>query len=82
MFEQYSMVRVTKLLRPVEEYDSWHVNKRFPRIGEIGTIVEILNAPGLPVLYVVEKTEDNGRTTWLSDFVAEELEPVTISPNA
>ena len=73
---QYSIVRVVCLLHLVETYNGWHVNKRSPQIGDIGVIVEILHAPDLPDMYVVESVEPDGTTLWLSDFDADEITSV------
>ena len=73
--QQYGLVRIWQLLRPPDEYDNWQVNQRPPQIGDEGTLLEILHARGLPDLYVVESVGENGRTVWLADFAAEELEP-------
>ena len=74
--KQYSIVRVVRLLRPAEEYDKWQVNKRCPRTEDTGTIVEILHVPNLPDKYVVEATEPDGSTVWLSEFDVGEIGPV------
>jgi hypothetical protein len=70
---QYDMVHIRCLLRSLELYDGWRINQRPPRIGDVGTIVEVLRAPGLPDRYVVEASGPDGITVWLSDFEAEEL---------
>ena len=58
---------------PPESYDGWRINQRPPRVGDVGTIVEILQAPGLSDRYVVETSGPDGITVWLGDFQAEEL---------
>lgn len=73
--EQYQLVRVTSLHQANAEYDGWRVNRRPPEIGDIGTLVDILHADGLPDRFVVECCEADGTTVWLSDFNADELEP-------
>jgi hypothetical protein len=75
-FTEYSLVRVKKLLHIVEYYDGWKINQRSPQIGDVGTIVEILLAPNLPIGYIVECSNNEGYTIWLSIFLAEEIEPV------
>ncbi len=75
LFQQYSMVRVSRLMRPPEDYDGWGVNQQPPRLGDVGTVVEILEAAGYPHKYVVEAADPNGATVWLAEFYAEELEP-------
>jgi len=69
------MVRVRQLLRPREAYDGWKLNRRPPLVGDVGTIVDILHAPGAPDDYVVECIGPDGVTEWLGDFSADEIEP-------
>lgn len=73
--EQYQLVRIRQLLQPLSEYDGWRVNKRLPRIGNVGTLLDILHADGLPDRFVVESCETNGTAVWLADFQSDELEP-------
>ncbi len=73
-FERYSLVRVRQLLRPFEHYDGWGFNQHPPRVGEVGTLLDILQAPGLPDGYVVECSNPDGTSAWLGTFAAEELE--------
>jgi hypothetical protein len=74
---QYGLVRVKVVLRDSEEYDGWKFNQRPPRVGDIGTITDILHARGVPDHFVVEMSEpDTGKTIWLSEFEKEELEPL------
>ena len=71
---QYTRVRVCRLLKPPEAYNSWGINQRPPRVGDTGYIVEILMAQGLPECYVVESSGPDGIDIWLGDFSDEELE--------
>jgi hypothetical protein len=73
---QYEQVRVVRLLRPAEHYDGWRLNKRAPAVGDVGSLIDIHQAPGSPDDYVVETSGPDGVTIWLGDFLAEELEPV------
>jgi len=73
--EQYQLVRVKCLLRRPTEYDGWRVNQRAPEIGDVGTVLEIIRADGLPDRFVVEVSRSDGETLWLADFEASELEP-------
>jgi hypothetical protein len=73
----YTRVRVCKLVQEEESYDGWGINKRAPQVGDIGFLMDILQAPGLPDKFVVEMSDpSNGTVVWLSDFYREELEPV------
>jgi hypothetical protein len=65
------------LVQPPSDYDGWRLNKRPPRIGDVGTLLDILHADGLPDRYVVECCETNGTAVWLADFHSDELEPLT-----
>lgn len=73
-FRLYDRVCVRQLLHPLGHYDGWHVNQRPPQVGEAGTIVEILQAPGMPDRFVVECSGADGVCIWLGDFSAQELE--------
>jgi hypothetical protein len=75
-FQQYDSVRVARLLDPPETYNGWGFNRRPPRVGDVGTIVDILVAQGVPDSYVVESSDPDGVTIWLGDFRTEELEPL------
>lgn len=75
---QYALVRVRQLLRSPEEYDGWNVNQRPPRVGDVGTIVDVFTAPGVAEEdYVVECSGPGGIDVWLGEFTFEELELVT-----
>jgi hypothetical protein len=75
-FIQYGLVRVVRLLQPLDEYDGWRVNQRPPQIGDVGCLIDTLEAPGWPNKYVVELSGSDGCDIWLADFFAEEIEPV------
>ena len=76
--QEYEMVRVRQVRSSPEEYDGWRINQRTPRIGDVGTVLTILEAPGLPMRYVVECSQPDGITVWLSDFQEEELERLEV----
>ena len=71
----YELVRIRQLLRSAASYDGWNLNKRPPRVGDVGAIVDVLHAPGLPDHYVVECCDVDGASIWLGDFAEEELVP-------
>ena len=76
MLKEFIKVRVVRLLRPPESYLGWSGAKRPPKIGDVGTIVDIQNVRNLPTNYVVEAESPDGIPDWLGDFSAEEIEPV------
>ncbi len=77
MFQQYSVIRVKRLLHPEIDRDGWKINQRQPQIGDTGAVVEILQAPNLPLHYIVECVNmDNGDAIWLSEFEADEIEAI------
>ncbi len=45
----YREVRIRRLLRPAGAYDGWGFNQRAPRVGEVGTLIDILYAPGAEI---------------------------------
>jgi hypothetical protein len=73
----YDVVRVIKVVRPVEDYDGWRINQRGPQVGDIGVFIELLQAPNLPDHYVVECSGSDGITIWLGEFLIDEIEPVS-----
>jgi hypothetical protein len=73
--KQYDVVRVLSVLR-VQVEDAPRIGTRSPRIGDTGTIVEILRAADSSDSYMVEAVEKDGTTLWLTDFPAEALEVI------
>jgi hypothetical protein len=73
----YDVVRVIRVLRPAEDYDGWLINQRSPQVGDIGTFVELLQAPNLPDHYVVECSASDGTDIWVGEFLIDEIEPVS-----
>ncbi len=76
ILKQYQLVRIRQLLQSSSEYDGWRINTRPPWIGDVGTLLDVLHADGLPDRYVVECCQTNGKTVWLADFHGDELEPL------
>lgn len=73
----YTRVRVCRLVQEEESYDGWGINKRPPQVGDVGFLMDILHAPGLPDKFLVEMSDpSDGTVVWLSAFYGEELEPV------
>ena len=79
--KEYCIVHIIKMVRPSNAYDDWGVNQRDPQIGDTGTLIDILRAPNLPNRYVVENAGNDGRPIWMSDFFADEIEPVDLVNN-
>lgn len=68
--EEYSVVKVVRLLTENREFIGSDGVKRPPEVGDIGTIVHI-NAAGKN--YIVESSDTEGYTIWLADFEDAEL---------
>ncbi len=83
-FPELSVVRVKALAdratgaRPLASDD----DRRSRAVGDIGTVVEVLRAPGRPRAYLVECCDAAGATVWLSECLAEELEWVSPAAQA
>lgn len=76
LFKEYELVRVRRQIQSGEDLDGWRLNQRSPAPGDVGTLLDILTAPGLPNKYVVECSGRDGISVWLADFFEEELERV------
>lgn len=77
---EYGLVRVRALEDAPDRYDGWRVNRRPPAVGDVGTLLDRLSAPGHPDRFVVECSGGDGTTVWLADFRAEALEPCDDAP--
>ncbi len=73
--KEYERIRVRRLNRPPDYYDDWRLNQRPPQPGDVGVLIDILQAPGVPDGYVVESSGSDGITVWLCTFASEEIEP-------
>ena len=66
-------VRIVRLLAPSRPFDGTRSAARAPRVGDTGTVVDVLpNEAG----FQVESVDDQGATVWLATFVTTELELV------
>jgi hypothetical protein len=72
MYAEYVVVRVARLRVVERPFDGSSDVMRAPRIGDVGTIVNVL----APNAFVVECVDRDGMTVWLADFYADELDPV------
>ena len=74
-FQEYDVVRVTKLIQLDRHYDGNESLKRAPRVSDEGTIVHI--PPQTNSWCIVECVDPkDGFTIWLADFSTDELELV------
>ena len=69
-FQPLDEVRVARLAIATREVDGFTAEPPQPRVGESGTVVEPLGDD----LYLVERATDDGRTLWIAEFHASELE--------
>ena len=74
LLKEYELVRVRQLIQSVDALDGWGVNQRPPALGDVGTLLDILTAPGVPRKYVVECSGKDGVSIWLADFFEDEIE--------
>lgn len=75
-FQRADDVRVVRLVVSRREVDGFAAEPPQPRVGEGGTVVECLGDD----LYLVERATDDGRTLWLAEFLASELELIYRPP--
>lgn len=73
---EFDVVRVVELRRVSDEHERWGPNRRSPRAGDVGAIVQVLEAPDGSVRYVVQclSSTGDGSTDWISEFGRDELE--------
>jgi hypothetical protein len=78
-----TVVRVRQLIHPFEYYDGRQgMNKRPPKVGDMGRVLQFLHVPERPVAYAVESIDSqDGAPIWFGAFSPEELEPVAETPN-
>ena len=70
--ELSDIVRIARLMVPDRDVDGPDHTPPRPRIGDIATVVGALGDD----LYLVEHATDDGRSLWLAEFHAGELELV------
>ena len=71
-FELSDVVRVQQLTVSTREVDGPSADPPQPRVGELGVVVGSLGDD----LYLVEHATDDGRSVWMAEFLAVELELV------
>jgi hypothetical protein len=70
-FKELDVVVVRSLRTTVRPVDGTEGVTRQPRVGDVGTVVNILG----PADYIVECVDTDGRTAWVADLNIDELEP-------
>lgn len=65
------MVKLIKINKQFDENDL-SLGNRAPQIGDVATIVEVYDTPGLG--YELECSDKNGITEWLVSFSSEDAE--------
>ena len=79
-FKEYDGVRVPRLDRPNCHVEGTEGVKRFPQIGDLGTIVNLYpDAQNRSPAYLFECVNQNGFTGWLADFTMSELDLVEVA---
>lgn len=78
MLNVLTPVVIVKLSQPLEGYNGWGMNQRLPKVGDRGTIIDILKADHLPDKYVVE--HESSQPEWLAEFWEDELALLNPSP--
>jgi len=73
-FKEYDVVKVVSLLTESRRIDGTDSIMRQPKIGDVGTIVNVLDDAGYESKYIVESVNQDGMTVWLADFKHSELE--------
>lgn len=71
-FKQYDVVKVLALLNPEKlQGCGYGLGYGSPKVGDIGTIVEIYITPYLG--YDIECIDEQGATKWVTTFEASEI---------
>jgi hypothetical protein len=71
-FYPADIVRIVRLESEEREVDGSAHPPPQPRVGEMGTVLEEVDDG----IYLVERFTDDGRTIWVAEFLAAELELV------
>jgi hypothetical protein len=67
--KEHDCVKIAKLLQENRSFDGTENVKRPPQVGDIGTIVHMIEN-----FCIVESVNSEGYTIWLADFLTDELE--------
>jgi hypothetical protein len=71
-FHPADVVRIVRLEAEARDVDGSADPPPQPRVGEMATVVEEVDDG----IYLVERCTDDGRTLWVAEFLAAELELV------
>lgn len=69
--EELDIVKVMRLLEPNRLFSGTEGAKRSPRVGDLATIVHVLEPE---CAFIAEAVDDEGYTLWVADFRFEELQ--------
>jgi hypothetical protein len=72
-FNELDQVQVVRLNNSTREVDGTEGVRRQPRVGDLGTVVALLQRGADPPGYYVECVDNDGLTVWLTQFDADEL---------
>ena len=68
---EHRKVRVVRLVQDSQAFSGTAGVSRAPAVGDVGVVV---HAYPNGEAYTIEKSDDQGRTVWLADFLPEEIE--------
>jgi hypothetical protein len=72
----YDVVRVIARISS-DRIDAGVSGAKGIRIGDVGTIVMVLTAPGTRTAYEIESVDHDGSTRWLATLFADEIERIS-----
>lgn len=75
-WDVYDVIRVIAQI-PADRIDAGMSGAKDIRVGDMGTIVMVLTAPGMRTAYEIESVDHDGSTRWLATLFADEIERVS-----
>jgi hypothetical protein len=72
-FRPLDTVRIARLRGAVREHLRKAASGRLPRVGDVGTVVQVLDSSRGPSRYLIEAIDDEGSVVWEAEFDASEL---------
>ncbi len=73
IFNELDQVQVVRLHQAAREVDGTERVRRQPRVGDLGTVVALLQRGSDTPGYYVECLNEDGLTVWLTEFDRDEL---------